>query len=240
MLSLPTLPANLQANLQALHERITKAARAAGREPSSVRLLAVSKTFPATVIARAARAGQRAFGENYVQEAVAKMDELANSADQPLEWHFIGPIQSNKTRAIAERFDCVQSVDRLKIAERLAEQRPADLPPLNVLLQVNVSGETSKAGVAPDELSQLATAVARLPRLRLRGLMAIPAPEADVARQRIAFARTNTLFRQLRVDGLKVDVLSMGMSDDLDAAIIEGSTMVRIGTAIFGARASNR
>ena len=214
MLSLPTSAPNLQANLHALHERITKAARAAGRDPSSVRLLAVSKAFPATVIAEAARAGQRAFGENYVQEALAKMDELANSAERPLEWHFIGPIQSNKTRAIAQAFDWVQSVDRLKIAERLAEQRPANLPLLNVLLQVNVSGEASKGGVAPDQLSQLAAAVAQLPRLRLRGLMTIPAPEIDVARQRSAFALTNTLFRQLRTDGLKVDVLSMGMSDD--------------------------
>jgi pyridoxal phosphate enzyme (YggS family) len=230
----------LQANLRALHERITKAARAAGRDPSSVRLLAVSKAFPATVIAEAARAGQRAFGENYVQEALAKMDELVDSADQPLEWHFIGPIQSNKTRAIAQAFDWVQSVDRLKIAERLAEQRPADLPLLNVLLQVNVSGEASKAGVAPDQLSQLAAAVAHLPRLRLRGLMAIPAPETDVERQRLAFARTNKLFRQLRAEGLKVDVLSMGMSDDLEAAIAEGATMVRIGTAIFGARVPSR
>lgn len=240
MLSLPTLPANLQANLRALHERITKAARGAGRDPSSVRLLAVSKAFPATVIAEAARAGQRAFGENYVQEAVDKMDTLAGSAHQPLEWHFIGPIQSNKTRVIAERFDWVQSVDRLKIAERLADQRPPNLPLLNVLLQVNVSGEASKSGVAPEELSQLAAAVARLPRLRLRGLMAIPAPESDVARQRMAFARTHALFRQLREQGLDVDVLSMGMSDDLDAAITEGSTMVRVGTAIFGARAANR
>ena len=240
MLSLPTSAPTLQANLHALHERITKAARAAGRDPSSVRLLAVSKAFPATVIAEAARAGQRAFGENYVQEALAKMDELANSADRPLEWHFIGPIQSNKTRAIAQAFDWVQSVDRLKIAERLAEQRPADLPLLNVLLQVNVSGEASKAGVAPDQLSQLAAAVAHLPRLRLRGLMAIPAPETDVERQRLAFARTNKLFRQLRAEGLKVDVLSMGMSDDLEAAIAEGSTMVRIGTAIFGARVPSR
>jgi len=240
MLSLPTLPTTLQANLRALHERITKAARAAGRDPSSVRLLAVSKAFPATVIAEAARAGQRAFGENYVQEALAKMDELVDSADQPLEWHFIGPIQSNKTRAIAQAFDWVQSVDRLKIAERLAEQRPANLPPLNVLLQVNVSGEASKAGVAPDQLSQLAAAVAHLPRLRLRGLMAIPAPETDVERQRLAFARTNKLFRQLRAEGLKVDVLSMGMSDDLEAAIAEGATMVRIGTAIFGARVPSR
>ncbi len=240
MLSLPTSAPNLQANLRTLHERITKAARAAGRDPSSVRLLAVSKAFPATVIAEAARAGQRAFGENYVQEALAKMDELVDSADQPLEWHFIGPIQSNKTRAIAERFDWVQSVDRLKVAERLAEQRPADLPLLNVLLQVNVSGEASKAGVAPDQLTQLAAAVAHLPRLRLRGLMAIPAPETDVERQRLAFARTNKLFRQLRAEGLKVDVLSMGMSDDLEAAIAEGSTMVRIGTAIFGARVPSR
>jgi len=240
MLSLPTSAPNLQANLRALHERITKAARAAGRDPSSVRLLAVSKAFPATVIGEAARAGQRAFGENYVQEALAKIDELVDSADQPLEWHFIGPIQSNKTRAIAQAFDWVQSVDRLKIAERLAEQRPANLPPLNVLLQVNVSGEASKAGIAPDQLSQLAAAVAHLPRLRLRGLMAIPAPETDVERQRLAFARTNKLFRQLRAEGLKVDVLSMGMSDDLEAAIAEGSTMVRIGTAIFGARAPSR
>lgn len=241
MLSLPTSAPNLQANLRALHERITKAARAVGRDPSSVRLLAVSKAFPATVIAEAAHAGQRAFGENYVQEALAKMDELVNSsAERPLEWHFIGPIQSNKTRAIAQAFDWVQSVDRLKVAERLAEQRPANLPLLNVLLQVNVSGEASKAGVAPDQLSQLAAAVARLPRLRLRGLMAIPAPEVDVARQRSAFARTNKLFRQLREAGLKVDVLSMGMSDDLEAAIAEGATMVRIGTAIFGPRAPSR
>ena len=240
MLSLPTSAPTLQANLHALHERITKAARAAGRDPSSVRLLAVSKAFPATVIAEAARAGQRAFGENYVQEALAKMDELVDAGDQPLEWHFIGPIQSNKTRVSAQAFDWVQSVDRLKIAERLAKQRPANLPPLNVLLQVNVSGEASKAGVAPDQLSQLAAAVAHLPRLRLRGLMAIPAPETDVERQRLAFARTNTLFRQLRAEGLKVDVLSMGMSDDLEAAIAEGSTMVRIGTAIFGARAPSR
>ena len=241
MLSVPTLPANLQANLDALHERITKAARAAGRDPSSVRLLAVSKAFGADAILSAAAAGQRAFGENYVQEAAAKILGIrALRPDLAFEWHFIGPIQSNKTRAIAERFDWVQSVDRLKTAERLAEQRPANLPLLNVLLQVNVSGEASKSGAAPDELSQLAIAVERLPRLRLRGLMAIPAPQADVAQQRIVFARTNALFRQLREDGLNVDVLSMGMSDDLDAAIAEGSTMVRVGTAIFGARASRR
>lgn len=239
MSSLPTLPANLQANLRALHERITKAARGVGRDPSSVRLLAVSKTFPATVIAEAARAGQRAFGENYVQEAVDKIDALAGSV-YPLEWHFIGPIQSNKTRTIAEHFDWVQSVDRLKVAERLADQRPVNLPPLNVLLQVNVSGEATKSGVAPDELAQLAAMVARLPRLRLRGVMAIPAPETDATRQRHAFAIANALFRQLRGQGLDLDVLSIGMSDDLEAAIAEGSTMVRVGTAIFGARAKNR
>ena len=237
MLSVPTLPANLQANLDALHERITKAARAAGRDPSSVRLLAVSKAFGADAILSAAVAGQRAFGENYVQEAAAKMVSIrALRPDLAFEWHFIGPIQSDKTRAIAERFDWVQSVDRLKTAERLAEQRPANLPRLNVLLQVNVSAEASKSGATPDELSQLATAVERLPRLRLRGLMAIPAPQVNVAQQRIVFASTNALFRQLREDGLKVDVLSMGMSDDLEAAIAEGSTMVRVGTAIFGAR----
>ena len=206
-----------------------------------MRLLAVSKAFGADAILSAAAAGQRAFGENYVQEAAAKIVGIrALRPDLAFEWHFIGPIQSNKTRAIAERFDWVQSVDRLKTAERLAEQRPANLPLLNVLLQVNVSGEASKSGAAPDELSQLAIAVERLPRLRLRGLMAIPAPQANVAQQRIAFARTNALFRQLREDGLKVDVLSMGMSDDLDAAIAEGSTMVRVGTAIFGMRAPRR
>lgn len=239
MLSVPTLPANLQANLDALHERITKAARGAGRDPSSVRLLAVSKAFPAMMVAEAARAGQRAFGENYVQEAVDKMDALAGSAHQPLEWHFIGPIQSNKTRTIAERFDWVQSVDRPKVAERLADQRPASLPPLNVLLQVNVSGEATKGGVSPDELGQLAAIVASLPNLRLRGVMAIPAPEADFARQRAAFAFTHALFRQLREQGAELDTLSIGMSDDLEAAITEGSTMVRVGTAIFGARTKN-
>ncbi len=203
-----------------------------------MRLLAVSKAFGADAILSAAAAGQRAFGENYVQEAAAKIVAIrALRPDIAFEWHFIGPIQSNKTRAIAEQFDWVQSVDRLKAAERLAEQRPANLPLLNVLLQVNVSGEASKSGAAPDELTQLAIAVERLPRLRLRGLMAIPAQENDAALQRVAFARTNALFRRLRENGLKVDVLSMGMSDDLEAAIAEGSTMVRVGTAIFGARA---
>lgn len=236
MLSLPTLPANLQANLHAIHERITKAARAAARDPSSVRLLAVSKTFPASVIAAAAHAGQYAFGENYAQEAIAKMDELAADAMAGLEWHFIGPIQSNKTRVIAERFDWVQSVDRVKIAERLSEQRPANMSPLNVLLQVNISGEASKGGVAPEELSELADAVASLARLRLRGVMTVPAPEHEPARQRIAFAQTRRLFEQLNEGHPEIDTLSIGMSSDLEAAIEEGSTMVRIGTAIFGAR----
>ncbi len=206
-----------------------------------MRLLAVSKALGADAILSAAAAGQRAFGENYVQEAAAKMVGIrALRPDLAFEWHFIGPIQSNKTRAIAEHFDWVQSVDRLKTAERLAEQRPASLPLLNVLLQVNISGEASKSGAAPDELSQLAIAVERLPRLRLRGLMAIPAPQPDLAQQRIAFADTHTLFRRLREEGLKLDVLSMGMSDDLEAAITEGSTMVRVGTAIFGARVARR
>ena len=202
-----------------------------------MRLLAVSKAFGADAILSAAAAGQRAFGENYVQEAAAKIVAIrALRPDLAFEWHFIGPIQTNKTRAIAEHFDWVQSVDRVKTAERLAEQRPANLPRLNVLLQVNVSGEASKSGAAPEELSQLASAVERLPRLRLRGLMAIPAPQIDVAQQRLAFDRTHSLFKQLREEGRNLDVLSMGMSDDLEAAIAEGSTMVRVGTAIFGER----
>ena len=241
MLSLPTLSDNLQANLQAVHERITKAARAVGRDPSSVRLLAVSKAFPAATIALAARAGQRAFGENYVQEALAKMLEIRRQPHpEDLEWHFIGPIQTNKTRLLAEHFDWVQSVDRLKVAERLSEQRPIGMPPLNVLLQVNVSGEASKGGVNPADLHALADVVGRLPRLRLRGLMAIPAPETDPRKQRIVFAALKQLFEQLRSDGPPIDVLSMGMSADLESAVAEGSTMVRIGTAIFGERGKRR
>ena len=241
MLSLPTLPANLQANLRAVHERITKAARVAGRDPSSVRLLAVSKTFPARTVIEAAHAGQAAFGESYVQEAVAKIDEVEKRGPElDLEWHFIGPIQANKTRLMAERFDWVQSVDRIKIAERLSEQRPIELAPINVLLQVNVSGEASKGGVAPDEAPALARAIVGLPRLRLRGVMAIPEPEHDPARQRAAFARTRQLFDELLSAGLSLDTLSIGMSADLEAAIDEGSTMVRIGTAIFGERDKRR
>lgn len=214
--------------------RIAGAAVAAGRDPAEVRLLAVSKTWPAESVREAAAAGQRAFGENYVQEGVAKVEALA---DLGLEWHFIGPLQSNKTRLVANRFAWVHSIDRLKIAERLAEQRDVHLPPLDVCIQVNVSGEASKSGVAPADLPELARAVASLPRLRLRGLMAIPEPTPDVALQRARFASLRMLRDELNAAGLGLDTLSMGMSDDLEAAIAEGSTMVRVGTAIFGSRA---
>ncbi len=199
-----------------------------------MRLLAVSKTWPADSVREAAAAGQRAFGENYVQEGVAKVEALAGLG---LEWHFIGPLQSNKTRLVANSFAWVHSIDRLKIAERLSEQRDVHLPPLEVCIQVNVSGEASKSGVAPDDLPELARAVAALPRLRLRGLMAIPEPTSDVALQRARFASLRQLREQLNAGGLQLDTLSMGMSDDLEAAIAEGSTMVRVGTAIFGGRA---
>jgi len=220
-------------NLQATREAIAQAARAAQRGVADVRLLAVSKTFPAEAVREAYRGGQTAFGENYLQEALEKMEVLR---DLPLEWHFIGPIQSNKTRAIAENFAWVHSVDRLKIAERLSAQRPAQLPPLNVCLQVNVSGEESKSGVAPSEVVRLAQAVACLPHLRLRGLMTIPAPAKDEAAQRAPFARMRALLEQLMSQGIMLDTLSMGMSYDYAAAIQEGATIVRIGTAIFGAR----
>jgi PLP dependent protein len=228
---------SLQANLRLVNERITKAARAVGRDADSIRLLAVSKSFPATTVALAVQAGQRAFGENYVQEAVDKMAALRESMPgTTLEWHFIGPIQSNKTRAIAERFDWVQSVDRLKVAQRLSEQRPPQAAPLNVALQVNVSGEASKSGVPPAQLKVLALEVARLPRLRLRGIMAVPAPSDDPVRQREPLRRMRALYEELNAQGFALDTLSVGMSDDLEAAIAEGSTMVRVGTAIFGKR----
>lgn len=211
-------------------ERIAAASRTAGRDPATVGLLAVSKTKPAAALREAAAAGLRDFGENYLQEALDKQGELA---DLPLVWHFIGPIQSNKTRAIAGHFDWVHSVDRLKIAQRLAEQRPAERGPLNICLQVNVSGEASKSGCHPDDLPALAAAVSQLPNLRLRGLMAIPEPTDDPAEQRAAFARLRTLSEALN---LGLDTLSMGMSQDLEAAIAEGATWVRIGTALFGAR----
>lgn len=211
-------------------ERIAAASRTAGRDPATVGLLAVSKTKPAAALREAAGAGLRDFGENYLQEALDKQPALA---DLPLVWHFIGPIQSNKTRAIASHFDWVHSVDRLKIAQRLAEQRPPERGTLNICLQVNVSGEASKSGCHPDELPALAAAVSRLPNLRLRGLMAIPEPTDDPASQRVAFARLRTLSEALN---LGLDTLSMGMSQDLEAAIAEGATWVRVGTALFGAR----
>ena len=217
-------------NIAKVRERIREAAQASQRDSQSVGLLAVSKTKPAAAVREAYAAGQRDFGENYLQEALAKQAELS---DLDLVWHFIGPIQSNKTRPIAEHFDWVHSVDRLKIAQRLSEQRPAHLPALNICLQVNVSGEQSKSGCSPEELTALARAVVALPNLRLRGLMAIPEPTDDVAAQHAAFAR----LRQLRDElALNLDTLSMGMSHDLEAAIAEGATWVRIGTALFGAR----
>ena len=231
----------LQANLTTLTERISAAAARAGRSAGAITLVAVGKTFPAADIAALWRCGQRHFGESYVQEALAKIEVVRRPAGESPIWHFIGPIQSNKTRAIAEHFDWVQSVDRLKIAQRLAEQRPAALPPLNVLLQVNISGEASKSGVPPEELPALARAVAALPRLRLRGLMAIPEPTDDPARQHLPLAAMRALFESQRESQHGAgfadwDTLSMGMSDDLEAAIAEGATMVRVGTALFGER----
>jgi pyridoxal phosphate enzyme (YggS family) len=222
-------------HLEEVRQRIAKAAADASRDPSSVALLAVSKTFPAEDVRAAFNAGQRAFGENYVQEAVAKITELADLRSE-IEWHFIGPLQSNKTKVVSENFDWVHSVDRLKIAERLNEQRPEDLPRLNVCLQINVSGEDSKSGVAPDDALALAHQIAALPRLRLRGLMAIPEPAATLDEQRAPHRRLREIMDTLRADGLELDTLSMGMSADIEAAILEGATMVRIGTAIFGAR----
>ena len=206
-----------------------------GRTPGSVTLLAVSKTWPAAHVRDAVAAGQRAFGENYVQEGVDKVLAL-QALNTALEWHFIGPLQSNKSRLVAESFDWVHSIDRLKIAERLAGQRPDSLPPLAVCLQVNVSGEASKSGVDLNTAAALAHEIARLPRLRLRGLMAIPAPADDFAAQCLPFRRLRALYDQLRGEGLALDTLSMGMSHDLEAAIAEGSTLVRVGTAIFGER----
>lgn len=222
-------------NLSAVRSRIAAAERESGRQQGAVGLLAVSKTWPAESVREAWLAGQHAFGENYVQEAVAKVQALADLA---IEWHFIGPLQSNKTRLVAGHFSWVHSVDRLKIAQRLAEQRDVHLPPLNLCLQVNVSGEESKSGVAPDALSALAEGVLALPRLKLRGLMCVPEPSEDVAVQRARFG----LLRSLRDDlqqcfGVELDTLSMGMSHDLEAAIAEGASLVRVGTAIFGTRA---
>ena len=220
-------------NLAAVRTRIDHAARACGRDPQEIQLLAVSKTHSPQSVREAAQAGQHDFGENYLQEALDKQHAVANLA---LIWHFIGPIQSNKTRAIAESFAWVHSIDRCKIAQRLSAQRPANAPPLNVCIEINVSGEASKSGVLPQAAAGLAEQVADLPQLKLRGLMTIPAPTPDLQRQRQAFAQVRALFDALNQRGLKLDTLSMGMSDDMEAAIAEGATIVRIGTAIFGAR----
>ncbi len=224
-------------NLQAVEAIIGGAVQAAGRPRSMVQLLAVSKTFPAQDVLEAMAAGQRAFGENYLQEGLDKIAAVARAQPEvPVEWHFIGPIQSNKTRPIAAHFDWVHTVERLKIAQRLSEQRPAERGPLNICLQVNISGEASKSGASEAELPELARQVAALPNLRLRGLMAIPELQLEEAKQRASFARLRQLAERLRADGLPLDTLSMGMSGDLAAAIAEGATIVRVGSAIFGAR----
>ncbi|SIT42644.1 putative enzyme [Paraburkholderia ribeironis] len=222
-------------NLEAVRQRIAAAAHVAGRDARSVMLLAVSKTFPAEDVRAAHSAGQRAFGENYVQEALTKIEALADLR-AALEWHFIGPLQSNKTRPVAEHFDWVHSVDRLKIAQRLSEQRPDHLPPLNVCLQVNISGEASKSGVSIPEAVEVAQQIAALPKLTLRGLMSIPEPAGDIDAQRVPHRQLRELLERLCDDGLALDTLSMGMSADLEAAVLEGATIVRVGSAIFGAR----
>jgi pyridoxal phosphate enzyme (YggS family) len=228
---------DLAARLARVGERIAAACARAGRSPAGVRLLAVSKTQPAPAVRAASACGQQAFGENYVQEALDKIAALADLRAR-LEWHLIGPLQSNKTRPVAEAFDWVHSVDRLKIAQRLSEQRPPGLPPLQVCLQVNVSGEASKSGVAPAEVAALARAVAALPRLRLRGLMSIPEPAQGFDAQRAPHRQLRELLQALNAQGLGLDTLSMGMSDDLEAAVAEGATLVRVGTAVFGPRAA--
>jgi pyridoxal phosphate enzyme (YggS family) len=228
--------ATIASKIQEQHERIARACAQAGRPVQSVTLLVVSKTFPASAVQAAFAAGERRFGENYVQEGLDKIAELS-ALRQQLEWHLIGPLQSNKTRPVAENFDWVHSVDRLKTAQRLAEQRPAELPPLNICLQVNISGEASKSGLLPADVAALALAVSGLPRLRLRGLMAIPEPAADYEAQRRPHRALAALLAQLNQQhGLQMDSLSMGMSADLEAAVAEGATLVRVGSAIFGAR----
>jgi len=226
-------PRLIKAQLDAVRKRIQDAEIQARRPLGTVRLIAVSKTRPAADLRSAYAAGQREFGENYLQEAAAKMPTLT---DLNIIWHFIGPNQTNKSRSIAEHFDWVHSVDRLKVAKRLSEQRPADREPLDICIQVNVSGESTKSGVALPELPALAAAIADLPRLRLRGLMAIPQPYEDPEQQRIPFLTLRSALEQLQQQGMDLDTLSMGMTDDLEAAILEGATMVRVGTAIFGSR----
>lgn len=223
----------IASNLQAVRAAMVAAAESAGRAVNEIDLLAVSKTFPAAALREAYFAGQRRFAESYLQEAQVKIAALQ---DLDIEWHFIGPMQSNKTRIIAENFTWVHSVDRLKIADRLSAQRPSHLPPLQICLQVNISHEASKSGVLAGEVSELARAISQLPNLTLRGLMAVPAPSDDVNVQRAAFAQLRELYEQLKVQGLPLDTLSMGMSHDFPAAIAEGATLVRVGSAIFGNR----
>ncbi|MED5621031.1 YggS family pyridoxal phosphate-dependent enzyme [Ideonella sp. BN130291] len=227
--------ASILQNLQQVQQRIANACAVVQRPVQTVTLLAVSKTFDADAVREAFAAGQRRFGENYVQEALEKISALADLRSQ-LEWHLIGPLQSNKTRVVAEAFDWVHSVDRLKVAQRLSDQRPAHLPPLQLCLQVNISGEASKSGLAPAEVAEVAHAVAALPRVQLRGLMAIPEPTADFDAQRAPHRALCELLARLQRDGLALDTLSMGMSADLEAAVAEGATLVRVGTAIFGGR----
>lgn len=228
---------SIEGNLQQVRERLARACKAADRDVSEVALLAVSKTFDADAVCLAWAAGQHAFGENYVQEGTEKIAALRLlRPDAALQWHCIGPLQSNKSRPVAEQFDWVQSVDRLKIAQRLSEQRPSGLPDLQICLQVNVDGGANKSGVEPEALAELALAVSSLPRLKLRGLMCIPEPAPDFATQRDLFLRAKVLFDQLNARGLALDTLSMGMSDDLEAAVAAGSTMVRVGRAVFGSR----
>lgn len=225
----------IKTNLKTIYMRIDQARVAAGRAQSAVRLLAVSKTFPAQAVAQAYAAGQADFGENYIQEGVEKIQALAHL---PLVWHCIGPIQSNKTRLVAEHFDWVHSVDRLKVAQRLSEQRPTALAPLQVCIQVNVDGGPTKAGVPPEQAGELARQIASLPSLRLRGIMSIPEPASDFAGALEVHQRSYALFESLKAQGFDLDTLSLGMSADLEAAIHAGSTMVRVGSAIFGARSA--
>ncbi|CAM2149360.1 Pyridoxal phosphate homeostasis protein [Pararobbsia alpina] len=226
---------DIASQLDTVRERIAQAASAAHRPASSVALMAVSKTFPAEAVREAYEHGQTIFGESYLQEALQKLDSLTDIRTATT-WHFIGPVQSNKTRPIAERFDWVHSVDRLKIAERLSAQRPEALGPLNICIQVNTSGESTKSGLAADEVRSVAKSIAMLPHLTLRGLMAIPEPADTIEAQRVPHRALRELFEQLRADGHALDTLSMGMSSDLEAAVLEGATIVRIGTAIFGVR----
>ncbi|WP_413483590.1 YggS family pyridoxal phosphate-dependent enzyme [Morganella psychrotolerans] len=221
-------------NLTEIRERITATAQKCGRDPQTITLLAVSKTKPVSALEEAINAGQLCFGENYVQEGVEKIEYFSGNTD--LEWHFIGPLQSNKSRPVAEHFDWCHTVDRLKIAQRLSDQRLVDKAPLNVLIQINISDENSKSGITLAELPALAEQISALPNIRLRGLMAIPAPESDPARQCAVFRQMEAAFHELQAQYPQIDTLSMGMTDDMDAAITCGSTMVRIGTAIFGAR----